>query len=295
MSTGITGRIVIGLSVCLALSACEDGQGPKFLQGKSGATTTQTAANSSTKTVERDTEAPEVFQVSDKGLWDGRPSLGGVWVAHPDARDPERVIIRNQSNSKFVIGVLYRPERQTPGPAIQVSSDGAEALGMLAGKPADLSITALRREEVATPPPTSGAGDDPENAPTAPLAEPDSIKATSLDPIAAASAALDQAEGKPTPKPAASAPKPAAPKPSSNSGLSKSYIQIGIFSVQANANNTAEALRRAGMVPTIKPGKSSGKEFWRVIVGPAATSAERAQLLKKIKGLGFNDAYYVTN
>jgi hypothetical protein len=32
---------------------------------------------------ERDVEAPEVFDVTDAGLWDGRPSLGGVWVAHP--------------------------------------------------------------------------------------------------------------------------------------------------------------------------------------------------------------------
>ena len=26
------------------------------------------------------------FSQSDKGLWDGRPSLGGVWVAHPDVK-----------------------------------------------------------------------------------------------------------------------------------------------------------------------------------------------------------------
>ncbi|MGH1367079.1 MAG: SPOR domain-containing protein [Maritimibacter sp.] len=293
MSTGIKGRLIIGFSAVLALSACEDGQGPKFLQGNSGGASTQSTANSTSKIVERDVEAPEIFQVTDKGLWDGRPSLGGVWVAHPSARDPERVIIRNPSNTKFVIGVLYRPERQTPGPAIQVSSDAAEALGMLAGKPADLSITALKNETVSTPAPTTDV--DPESAPTKDLAETPQIKATSLDPIEAASAALDAAEGKPATPPAAVTPKPATPKPASSSSLAKAYIQIGIFSVQANANNTAEALRRAGMVPTIKPGKSSGKEFWRVIVGPAGTSAERSQLLKKIKGLGFNDAYYVTN
>jgi len=49
------------------------------------------------------------------------------------------------------------------------------------------------------------------------------------------------------------------------------------------------------MVPTVKPGKMNGKDFWRVIVGPASSGAERAALLKKIKELGFNDAYFVTN
>ena len=60
------------------------------------------------KLVDRDVEAPDVFQVSDQALWDGRPSLGGVWVASPDAVDPERVILRNPANDyvrNFVRGV----------------------------------------------------------------------------------------------------------------------------------------------------------------------------------------------
>ena len=87
---------------------------------------------SETKLVERDIEAPEVFDVTEAGLWDGRPSLGGVWVAHPDVEEPERVIIRNTANGKFVIGALFRRERDIPGPRLQASSDAAAALGMLA-------------------------------------------------------------------------------------------------------------------------------------------------------------------
>jgi hypothetical protein len=63
-----------------------------------------------------DVEAPEVFDITDAGLWDGRPSLGGVWVAHPDATDPERVMIRNTETGSFVIGALFRRERENPGP-----------------------------------------------------------------------------------------------------------------------------------------------------------------------------------
>ncbi|GGD45306.1 SPOR domain-containing protein [Sinisalibacter lacisalsi] len=275
----------IALLGALALAACEDGEGPAFLQG--GGSDGAPAASATTRTVEREVEAPEVFQVTDTGLWDGRPSLGGVWVAHPDVKDPERVIIRNDENNTFVIGVVYRPERQTPGPKIQVSSDAAEALEMLAGKPARLNVTALRREAV----PEDGPADP--DAETGTLTAAPAVAATTLDdPILAATAALDAAEGKPA---ATAAPAPSRPAAASSGGLDKPFIQIGIFSVQGNADNTAEALRRAGMVPTIKPGKMNGKDFWRVIVGPSGSTAERAALLKKIKDLGFNDAYYVTN
>lgn len=283
MASTVVIRLALALGGGLALAGCDDAQMPSFLRG--GGSGDATAPVSSSRTVERDIEAPEVFQVTDQGLWDGRPSLGGVWVAHPEATDPERVIIRNEANGKFVIGVLYRPERQNPGPALQVSSEAAKELEMLAGQPARLNVTALRRAEV---PVDGGAAD----APATDLAAAPAIAATPLDPIAAAAAALDEAEaGTPASAPAP-APAPASPAPG---GLAKPFIQIGIFSVEANARNTAEALRRAGMVPTITPGKMNGKDFWRVIVGPATGTGERAALLKKIKELGFNDAYFVTN
>ena len=76
-----------------------------------------------------------------------RPSLGGVWVAHADATDPERVIIRNTETGRFVIGALFRRERENPGPPVQISSDAAAALDILAGAPTTVQVIALRREE----------------------------------------------------------------------------------------------------------------------------------------------------
>ncbi len=102
---------------------------------------------------QRDVEAPEVFQVTEAGLWDGRPSLGGVWVAHPDVSQPERVLIKNTTNNKTVTGALFRRERNLPGPALQVSSSAASQLGMLAGAPTRIEVVALRREEIAPAPP----------------------------------------------------------------------------------------------------------------------------------------------
>ncbi len=74
--------------------------------------------------------------------------LGGIWVAHPDVSEPERVIIRNPSNGTSVVGALFRRERDVPGPPLQISSDAANALDMVAGEPQELGVTALRREDV---------------------------------------------------------------------------------------------------------------------------------------------------
>jgi cell division septation protein DedD len=240
-------------------------------------------SGSTTKTTERDVEAPDVFSATEAGLWDGRPSLGGVWVAHPDVKDPERVIIRNTTNNKFVVGALFRRERDIPGPRLQISSDAAEALGMLAGAPAQLNVTALRKEEIAVEPAVTDI------ATTDELAQPADVQETALDPIADAAAAIDAAA--PTTPIATPAP---APRPT-GSTLDKPFIQIGIFSVEANATRTASQMRTAGLVPTIKRGDSGGKPFWRVLVGPAQNSSERKTLLNKIKGEGFSDAYAVTN
>ena len=281
-------RMGAALSTVLFLAACEDGKGFAFLQpSEDGAPMpVQQAASGEF----RDVEAPDVFSETDSGLWDGRPSLGGVWVAHPDVSDPERVLIRNQTNGQTVVGALFRRERDNPGPVIQVSSDAASALSMLAGQPTELSVIALRREEIAV----EVAPAEPMN--TAAL-ETDDISAAPLDPLAAAAAAIDEAEAAPQaiPEPqTASAEAPAA-RPTPISTLEKPYIQIGIFNVESNATNTAASLRTVGILPTVLRGSSQGKTFWRVVVGPAPNAQERSAVLRQVKDLGFEDAYFVTN
>ena len=100
--------------------------------------------------VERDIESPEVFDVSDAGLWDGHPTLGGIWVAHPDLKEPLRVVIRNLETQKFVIGNLFRNDPKQGAPALRVSSDAAQALGIKAGDTTRLNVTALIRVSSAT-------------------------------------------------------------------------------------------------------------------------------------------------
>ncbi|KUP90587.1 SPOR domain-containing protein [Tritonibacter horizontis] len=286
----------------LAMAACTDTPSPvggassgdnsdgksffSFLKPKE--TVDQGTPTNSTKLVDRDVEAPDVFQVTEAGLWDGRPSIGGVWVAHPDVVDPERVIIRNNANGKFVIGALFRRERAIPGPRLQVSSDAAAALSMLAGAPVELNVTALRRETVDTAPPAATDGQIETLDDGTPIAASAEVETQTLDPIASDAASAIAA--------APVSPEPVAPSAASQrSALSKPYIQIGIFSVEANANRTADQMRNAGVIPTIYEQSSNGKPFWRVVVGPAQSRSERTQLLKNVKSAGFADAYAVTN
>lgn len=315
----------------MALAGCQDGAQPfGFMKKKdsaadsanAGGDTAATPKDKSVKLVDRDVEAPDVFQVTSKGLWDGRPSLGGVWAAYPNVKDPERVIIRNPANGKFVIGALFRREINNPGPKLQLSSDAATALGLVAGEPATVSVTALRREEapVAEPDAKKPALDANEQVTQKPLA----------DVAASASAAIDKAQGKTAAKTAAtatattapkkpvarpetlaaataakpataSAAKPAsrpvtkpAPKPAPKPAKGgRDYLQIGIFSVEANANRAADMVSKAGAMVEIKTEASHGKKFWRVLAGPATTTAQRGALLARVKKLGFNDAFYV--
>ncbi|MCX7566043.1 SPOR domain-containing protein [Sulfitobacter sp. F26169L] len=268
------------LLMATLLAGCDE-QG-QFAFPSAGAGKTDTQAKAVTgPTIERDVEAPEIFSVTDQGLWDGRPSLGGVWVAHPDVTDPERVIIRNQDNGKFVVGALFRRERDIPGPSLQISSDAAVALGILAGAPTKLNVTALRKVEE---PDTSGG----ETATDVAIESPAQVTAAPLDNVTAtADAAIT-----------AAAPTPPAPKPApaqKASRLSKPFIQIGIFSIQANADRAAKQMRSAGLSPTVKQSQINGKTFWRVVVGPATTSAEQSKILSTIKSEGFTDAYAVSS
>ncbi|OAN80171.1 sporulation domain-containing protein [Jannaschia sp. EhC01] len=278
--------LTFALVPVIALAGCvEEGGGGLFSSRNADAD--GPAPIGATRLVERDVEAPEIFEATTEGLWDGRPSLGGVWVAHPDVTDPERVIIRNDENGRFVIGALFRRERDNPGPDLQISSDAAAAIGVLAGDPTMLNVTALRREEVAE---TADAAPDSfaPGADIAASAAADTITSTPLEgadsTIATAAAAIDAAS--PAAQPAV-ARTPAANAPE------QAYIQIGIFSVQENATNTGQALRSVGLEPTIYDQTTNGRQFWRVVVGPADSAETREAILANVRDLGFDDAFFV--
>jgi hypothetical protein len=312
-------RVLFVVSLAALVSACQ-GEGSPFGQRQAPGLTEpapaagQPAAASTTKSVklvDRDVEAPDVFSVTDMALWDGRPSLGGVWVASPDTIDPERVILRNPATGKFVIGALFRRERDNPGPVLQISSDAAAALGLLAGQPGKISVTALRREEapVSMPDATRPILDAAETVATETL-DPSQSTAT-LDGAAPATAAFE--DKKPRSfglfkKRQAKSDGPVAPVVSSEilapsetattvAALADTValatadqtkgglIQIGIFSVEANAKRAVDTLSKAGIAATIRQETAQGKAFWSV------TATGGADSLAKVKSAGFADAY----
>lgn len=194
---------ILALAMTGLLGACVEGPGGGI------APLTPTAAGKRAASG-ADVEAPEVFQVTDTALWDGRPSLGGIWVASADAVDPERVMLENLASGKSVEGALFRRERDNPGPALQLSSDAAEALEILAGQPSEIRVTALRRAEPEVPdeamPADDGSADvaaatgNPAAAPVGEAgetADADADEAGAKTTAAVAAAALAATEGTP--------------------------------------------------------------------------------------------------
>ena len=277
------------MGLLLGLAGCEDSG------AEAGNTPNAPSLQSGGTSVNRDVERPDVFSVTERALWDGRPSLGGVWVAYPATIDPERVIIRNTANGKSVIGALFRRERENPGPKIQLSSDAAVALGVIAGTPTEISIVVLRREEVEVDVPeaaVAGVTDanmttPPRRAVQAPVATP----APATDSVASFTAiveeSLDSAE--------ASVETTVAAGNDRSGGLfrlRKPYIQIGTFEDEANADALVEELVAAGVLAQTQANDPENPTLWRVLSGPYEKRAERTAQLRIIKGLGYTDAFF---
>jgi rare lipoprotein A len=205
------------LAAAVALAGCQLGTA-----GPDGAPAARGSAEGA-RFVERDVARPEVFGMEEAGLWDGRPSLGGIWVAHPEAIDPERAVIRNVATGATVTGALFRRERENPGPRFQISSEAANALGILPGAPTPIRVTAVRLERVPVAPPAAAVEPEPAEeaaaAPAAPAAAPTAAPATAAPAEPRGLRALFQRRrpaAEPAPAPVAEPvpePAPAAPAP----------------------------------------------------------------------------------
>ncbi|ATX66599.1 SPOR domain-containing protein [Roseinatronobacter bogoriensis] len=313
----------LGLVASVGLAACMNGENATSSRA-------DPATSRSGQIVERDIEDASVFSRREPALWDGRPSLGGAWVAHPDAKTPERVIIRNMTSGQETIGALFRRERMNPGPAFQVSAEAANAIGILAGAPTEIEVVALRTEEVqiaaaATPAAEAGPAGQPEAEQTQQVqaASPETPDGEDGPMVAAASQETRQSRGgffgrifgrgtteapatdqietqslddqiaaAPQPDTAAAQPAP-QPAPQAASTLERPFIQLGIFSVEANARGAEATARDAGLPARTVEGQTQGNAFWRVVIGPAQTPTEQSQMLARVKSLGFTDAYTV--
>jgi len=287
-------RMFMAVAALGSLSACEAFKDLALFDPLTGRSETQEDTPTSAgplQLAQRDVETPSAFSVDDKGIWDGRPSLGGIWVAYPGNVQPERVSIRNEENGRNVVGALFKRERQNPGPPIQVSSDAANALGILPGKPVKLSVVALRRESVDTAPKVASVPEPKAEREVEVVTIGETDKPVAQDnegattTIAAAVAAV-QEERPPVRNEKETAARDGTPK--------RPYVQVGVFSRETNANKLARKLTDSGILSTARPLDAGTKTLFRVVAGPASSIAELKSNLAKIKSQGFSDAYTVT-
>lgn len=210
---------------------------------------------------ENDVEAPEVFNAEGLAFWDGQSSLGGVWISQPGIEQPTRVIIKDKYNGKSVIGAIFNRSGNPEETRMLLSSEAAESLGIATNENRIVSVTALRALKTVN---SDKKKSEKQVANTDPAA---------LENVGSVDSSYQNSE---------------------SISLAKPFIQVGIFSVEQNARNTAEVMHQLKIKPSVKKQSSQDKTFWRVIVGPAATANERSTLLQKVKAVGFGDAYAVS-
>lgn len=95
---------------------------------------------------------PARFQVEETTLWDGRPSLGGAWAAHPSVEGQLMVEAENLDDGRRIRLPALRLLQRAGRPTLQLSAEAARALAMRPGRPTRIRLTALVPSTAPTPP-----------------------------------------------------------------------------------------------------------------------------------------------
>lgn len=320
----MTRHIIVSFSALAALalvSGCDQlGAGaetdvPAAAQGEPGVLRVE----------ERETERPDIYSREARGLWDGRISLGGRWVAIPEDIKADRVRITNQSNGTVIEGALFQRDANLPGPYYMVSMDAAQALGMDPGVPADLKVVVVRTETVEIPAPTpvpveapaEEEADDGGAAAAEGAVAGGAIAATAL-PDAAAPAAPDAAVAaapEPVTSPlentvldalrrvesgsgtsaaapaAATAAAPAAPAADPGAEPPAPYLQVASGSNREGADAVLRRVKGADLPGTVRSGGTDAAPIYRVVAGPFETRGDYEAARAALRELGYEDAF----
>ena len=112
-------------------------------------------------------EKPEILDISAAVIWDGEQTLGGNWISHPDVESPKRVLIKNISNGKSIVGAIFQQTKKiNPGSAF-ISSDAAKALDIVKNEQTKVQIIAVKAVQ--------------SNSPTPEIAKPDKVNVSALE------------------------------------------------------------------------------------------------------------------
>ena len=322
-------HILVSFSAFAALalvSGCDELGGPGTAAPEASDATAQ-GEPGVLRVEEREVERPDIFSREARGLWDGRISLGGRWVAIPEEIRADRVKITNQSNGTIIEGALFQRDANLPGPYFMVSMDAAQALGMMPGVPAELSVTVVRTETVEIPAPApapaedageddedgaesgAGAGETAEGAVAA-----GAIAASTLpDAEAPRTAAAPEGDAGSDPEPITSPLESTVldalsrveagagsgesggttAQPSDNAGTQPPapFLQVASGRNREGADAVARRLQGAGLASSVRAGDAEGAPIYRVVTGPFETRGDYEAARAKLSELGYEDAF----
>ena len=89
-------------------------------------------------------EKPKFLDISATVIWDGSQTLGGNWVSHPSIKSPERVLIKNATNGKSVVGAVFQQTKNLDKGLASISSDAAKALSISKNNETTLQLVAIK-------------------------------------------------------------------------------------------------------------------------------------------------------
>ena len=92
-------------------------------------------------------EKPEILDISASVVWDGKQTLGGNWVSHPDINSPKKVLIKNTSNGKSAVGAIFQQTRNLNKGLAAISSDAAKTLNISKNDETKLQLVAIKMIE----------------------------------------------------------------------------------------------------------------------------------------------------
>ncbi|MBB5516460.1 cell division septation protein DedD [Rubricella aquisinus] len=292
--------LAIGAALA-TLAACTETPGEAT--GAAPAAASVAAPAPATRLTEAEVPRPDLYSESGIAVWDGRPSIGAVWVAHPIVDQARRVRITVTETGVSAPGALLKRDPSIPGPPFLLSGDAAARLGLEPGVPARIEVVALERDVIETPvvvtpaetPPAEPASEEPTIA-----AEPapETEETTTND--AEVATAPDPAPADPIPEPVVNIPQQTiipgtatatatATASEDTTPVRRQYVQVGTFGVRSNAETLAETLRNQGYSVRLSTVDGATRPLTRVLIGPATTRGERNVILERLRADGITD------
>ena len=253
-------------------------------------------------------------------------------AAHRTLQMPAIVRVTNLENGRSTVVRVNDRGPFARSRVIDLSRTAAEEIDMVGRGTARVRVEQLQAESLAVKDVAlSGGGPAEQQQALAQLASgsraaptpvpPPAAPAPAIVPVAAPPPPVMQASYEPPPAPAAPAPTAYAPPPrttpfgaprsasgdvpptiaslstttataTSSSQMSGFFVQVGAFSTQENAEKQRSAVRSYGQ-PEISQGSASGRDVYRVRLGPYTTPDAAGIVADRLKRSGYGDARVV--